>query len=560
MKIFLAQQNYIIGDFEHNSQKIIAAIRQAKNAGGDLIVFSELAICGYPPKDFLDFDDFVQSCIDSIESIKKEAVGIAVLVGAPAKNPVLEGKDLNNSVYFLEDGDIKQIIHKSLLPTYDIFDEYRYFEPASEWQCVPFKGKKLAVTICEDIWDLVADPLYKTPPMDYLIQQQPDIMINLSASPFSYTHAADRMAMAQKNVSRYHLPMLYCNTVGAQTEVIFDGGSFALDNNGRQLLQMPFFEENLTALEWSSDGTIQALASASDLPQYPENIDEEKLQPDLNIDKVHDALVLGIREYFAKMAFKKAIVASSGGIDSAVVLAIACQALGAKNVQALLLPSGFSSEHSISDARQLSESLGNPYDIIPIQTAFDTVRESLNPVFKDLPFGLAEENIQARLRGLMVMACSNKFGSILLNTSNKSELAVGYGTLYGDMAGGLSVIGDVYKTQVYALARYINRNGEIIPENILTKAPSAELRPGQKDSDSLPDYAVMDDLLYRYIECRHRKKALMAAGFPEDLIQNVLSMVNRNEYKRNQFCPILRISSKAFGIGRRMPVVARYEG
>lgn len=560
MKIFLAQQNYIIGDFEHNSQKIITAIRQAKKEGGDLIIFSELAICGYPPKDFLDFDDFVQSCIDSIDLIKKETIGIAVLVGAPARNLALEGKDLYNSVYFLEDGGIKQVIHKSLLPTYDIFDEYRYFEPAAEWQCASFKGKKLAVTICEDIWDLVADPLYKTPPMDYLIQQQPDIMINLSASPFSYTHAASRMSMAQKNVARYRLPMLYCNTVGAQTEIIFDGGSFALDAGGQQLLQMPFFEEELTAVEWLEDGSLQPLSLKNDLPKYAEDIDEEKLHSHLNIDKIHDALVLGVREYFSKMGFKKAIVASSGGIDSAVVLSLACEALGATNVQALLLPSGFSSDHSIADAQKLSKILGNPYDIIPIQPAFDTVQESLGPVFKDLPFGLAEENIQARLRGLFVMACSNKFGSILLNTSNKSELSVGYGTLYGDMAGGLSVIGDVYKTQVYALASYINRNREIIPENILTKAPSAELRPDQKDSDSLPDYAIMDDLLYRYIECQHRKKSLMATGFPEDLIQKVLSMVNRNEYKRNQFCPILRISSKAFGIGRRMPVVARYEG
>ncbi|HET8573090.1 MAG TPA: NAD+ synthase [Edaphocola sp.] len=560
MKIFLAQQNYIIGDFEHNSQKIIEAIRRAKKNGGDLIVFSELAICGYPPKDFLEFDDFIQSCIDCIDQIKREAVGIAVLVGAPARNSVPEGKDLYNSAYFLEGGEIKQVVRKSLLPTYDIFDEYRYFEPASEWQCVIFKGKKLAVTICEDIWDLVADPLYKVPPMDHLVREQPDIMINLSASPFSYTHASSRMAMARKNVSRYQLPMIYCNTVGAQTEIIFDGGSFALDAHGQQLLQMPFFGEALTAIEWAKNGELQPLTSQDDLPEYPKDIDEEKLHPDLNIDKIHDALVLGIREYFSKMGFEKAIVASSGGIDSAVVLSMACEALGAVNVQALLLPSGFSSDHSIADARALSEALGNPYDIIPIQPAFDSVRESLRPAFKDLPFGLAEENIQARLRGLFAMAYSNKFGSILLNTSNKSELSVGYGTLYGDMAGGLSVIGDVYKTQVYALARYINRNREIIPTNILAKAPSAELRPGQKDADSLPDYALMDDLLYRYIECRHRKKTLMAAGFPEDLIQKVLSMVNRNEYKRNQFCPILRVSPKAFGIGRRMPVVARYEG
>lgn len=560
MKIFLAQQNYIIGDFEHNSHKIISAIRKARQQGGDLVVFSELAVCGYPPKDFLEFDDFIQECVDTIDSIKKEAVGIAVLVGAPARNPVVEGKDLYNSAYFINDGEIKQIIHKSLLPTYDIFDEYRYFEPASDWNCIEFKGKKLAVTICEDIWDLVADPLYKTPPMDHLAKQQPDIMINLSASPFSYTHAARRMAMAQKNVARYRLPILYCNTVGAQTEIIFDGGSFVLDKNGQQLLQMPFFEESLSGIDWLENGRLQPLEHQNGYPEYLEGIIGERLQPELHIDKIHAALVLGIREYFSKMGFKTAIVASSGGIDSAVVLSLACEALDAENVQALLLPSSFSSDHSIADAKQLSENLGNSYDIVSIQPAFEILQDSLNPIFKGLPFGLAEENIQARLRGVMVMACSNKFGSILLNTSNKSELSVGYGTLYGDMAGGLSVIGDLYKTQVYALAKYINRNEEIIPWNILTKAPSAELRPGQKDSDSLPDYELLDDLLFRYIECHQRKKELVKAGFEEALVHRVLQMVNKNEYKRNQFCPILRVSSKAFGIGRRMPVVARYEG
>lgn len=560
MKIFLAQQNYIIGDFEHNCRKIINAIRQARERGGDLVVFSELAVCAYPPTDFMDFDDFVQECLNAIETIRKETKGIAVLVGGPSRNPVLEGKDLFNSAYFMEDGEIRQVIHKSLLPTYDIFDEYRYFEPAAEWNCIQLNGKKIAVTICEDIWDLVADPLYVSPPMDHLIEQKPDLMINLSASPFSYTHAASRLAMAQKNVQRYGLPIIYCNTVGAQTEIIFDGGSFVLDKNGKCVLQLPYFEEALTELNWLNDGTLSAKEfneiAASPVPESP----PERLMPELNIAAIHDALLMGIREYFEKMGFQKAIVASSGGIDSAVVLALACRALGEENVQALLMPSGFSSGHSVEDAKKLSENLGNPYQILPIQPTFESTLESLSPVFGDMPFGLAEENIQARLRGLFVMACSNKFGSILLNTSNKSELSVGYGTLYGDMAGGLSILGDVYKTQVYALARYINREKEIIPVNILNKAPSAELRPDQKDSDSLPEYEIMDDLLFRYIECRQRKKALTKAGFPETLVHRVLQMVNKSEYKRKQFCPIIRISPKAFGPGRRMPVVARYEG
>lgn len=560
MKIFLAQQNYIIGDFEHNCRKIIDAIQQARAQGGDLVVFSELAVCAYPPTDLMDFDDFVEDALAAIDAVRKETKDIAVLIGGPSRNPVLEGKDLFNSVYFLENEAISQVIHKSLLPTYDIFDEYRYFEPASEWNCIQLKGKKIAVTICEDIWDLVADPLYVSPPMDHLIEQKPDLMINISASPFSYTHAADRLAMVKKNVMQYGLSVIYCNTVGAQTEIIFDGGSFVMDKTGNRIQQLPYFEEALAELEWQEDGTFIARAfneiPVSPMPEAP----PEKLLPELNIASIYDALVLGIREYFTKMNFKKAIVASSGGIDSAVVLALASHALGAENVQALLMPSDFSSEHSIEDAVQLSKNLGNPYDIIPIQLPFESALESLAPVFGDSPFGLAEENIQARLRGLFVMACSNKFGSILLNTSNKSELSVGYGTLYGDMAGGLSVLGDVYKTQVYALARYINKDKEIIPENILTKAPSAELRPNQKDSDSLPEYEIMDDLLFRYIERCQRKEALLGAGFPEELILRVLRMVNKNEYKRRQFCPILRVSSKAFGSGRKMPVVARYEG
>jgi len=559
MKIFLAQQNYIIGDFEYNTRKIIEAIQAAKRQGGDLIIFSELCVCGYPPRDFLEFDDFVEQCLAAVDRIRMAADTIGVLIGAPSRNPKIEGKDLHNSAYFLFEKEIKQVVHKSLLPNYDIFDEYRYFEPAAEWSCISFKGKKLAVTICEDIWDLVDDPLYRCPPMDQLIAQQPDIMLNLSASPFDYLHAESRRAMVRKNVARYKLPMIYCNTVGSQTEIVFDGGSLILDGEGRLVKELPFFEEMLFAVEWPGGAHFTG-SSGSDVPAVEEVPRPEVLQPDWNIKSIHDALIMGIRHYFSKMGFEQAIVASSGGIDSAVVLALACRALGPERVQAILMPSPFSSAHSVSDAEQLSRNLGNPYEVFAIKDIFESVETTLAPLFGNLPFNVAEENIQSRIRGLLAMALSNKFGYILLNTSNKSELAVGYGTLYGDMAGGLGVLGDVYKMQVYALARFINKDAEIIPANILAKAPSAELRPGQKDSDSLPDYTVLDAVLYQYIERRQGPEALIGSGFDRKLVHRVLQMVNRNEYKRSQFCPVIRVSPKSFGIGRRMPIVGKYLG
>lgn len=560
MNIFLAQQNYIIGDFKYNTRKIIGAIREAKKQGGDLVVFSELCVCGYPPRDFLEFDDFIEECLEAINEIKKEADSIAVLIGAPSRNPKIEGKDLFNSAYFLLDREIKQVVHKALLPNYDIFDEYRYFEPAREYNCIEYKGKRLAVTICEDIWDLVEDPLYRCPPMEVLMKQRPDMMINLSASPFDYTHADNRLAMVKKNVLRYNLPMIYCNTVGSQTEIIFDGGSLVADAKGNLVRELKFFEEELAGITWNEDTSFGG-AAGKKLPELPDRgSDPDELDEALHIERIHDALVMGIRQYFSKMGFRNALVASSGGIDSAVVLSLACSALGAEQVRALLLPSAFSSDHSVNDAMQLSKNLGNPYDILPIKNIFETVGDTLNPVFKDMPFNVAEENIQARIRGLLAMAVSNKFGNILLNTSNKSELAVGYGTLYGDMAGGLGVLGDVYKMQVYALARYINRHKEIIPRSVLTKAPSAELRPGQKDSDSLPDYAVLDAVLYQYIERRKGPKEIVTQGFEPELVNRILQMVNRNEYKRGQFCPIIRVSPKSFGIGRRMPIVGKYLG
>lgn len=558
MKICIAQQNYHIGNFEENTNKILCAIEEAKKQGADIILFSEMSVCGYPARDFVEFNDFIEQCYQSIEKIKKAADIIGVLIGSPARNPEKKGKDLFNAAFFLYDQKIIAEVHKTLLPTYDVFDENRYFESADSWKVIPFKGKKLAITICEDIWNLGDNPLYRICPMDHLMEQSPDIMLNLSASPFDYTHDEDRKATIKANVLKYKIPLFYCNAVGSQTEIVFDGGSYAFDKNANLCGALPMFESAIQVFECNDDGTINApiLEPAARVPN--KELNPSKLIPELNIDQVYQALVLGIKDYFNKMGFKKAILGSSGGIDSAVTLAIAVEALGKENVYAILMPSPYSTEHSVNDAVQLSKNLDNPHDIIAIKDVYESFLATLKPIFKDLPFSLAEENIQSRSRGNILMAIANKLGYVLLNTSNKSELATGYGTLYGDMAGGLGVLGDCYKMQVYALANYINRDKEIIPQNIIDKAPSAELRPNQKDSDSLPDYEVLDQLLYQYIEKRIDPAAIKALGFDAALVDKTLKMVNNNEYKRNQFCPIIRVSPKAFGVGRRVPIVGKY--
>lgn len=558
MKIFIAQQNYHIGNFEKNQDKIIAAIELAKSKNADLIVFSEMSISGYPAKDFLDFKDFIDKCYNSIEIIKQHADTIAVIIGSPDRNPVREGKDLFNAAFFLYQKEINSIAHKTCLPTYDVFDENRYFEPAFSWNVIEFKGKKIALTICEDIWNLGDNPLYRICPMDILMEQNPDVMINISASPFDYTHADDRRATIKANVLKYKLPLIYCNAVGSQTEIIFDGVSLCFDKDANLCHELSQFKEELKEVNLNEDGTFDAkkIRQAGEVA----NIISEPVEliPDLNIEQVYEAIVLGIKDYFSKMGFTKAIIGSSGGIDSAVTIALACTALGKENVRAILMPSEFSTSHSISDAEQLSKNFGNPYDIISIKNIFNAFLKELTPVFNSLPFNVAEENIQSRTRGNLLMALANKFGYILLNTSNKSELATGYGTLYGDMAGGIGVLGDCYKLQVYELAKYINRHTEIIPVNIINKAPSAELRPGQKDIDSLPPYEILDQILYQYIERIHGPHEIKTLGYEPMLVDRILKLVNRNEYKRNQFCPIIRISPKAFGTGRRMPIVGNY--
>ncbi|MDZ7743780.1 MAG: NAD+ synthase [Bacteroidota bacterium] len=544
MKIALAQINYHIGNFRENSRKIIERIREAKKEKADLVVFSELAVSGYPPRDFLEFRDFVERCQEVVEEIAKECRGIAAIVGSPSFNPRYEGKDLFNSAYFLAEGGICSVHHKALLPNYDIFDEYRYFEPNREFEIIHYQGKKIALTICEDLWNIGNNPLYTINPMDELYREGPDCIINIAASPFHYKQKEERIRVLKENVEKYKLPLFYVNHVGAQTELLFDGGSLVVDDRAGLYDELAYFEEDFRVYELEEVRTNPRLSY--------------KTADSSKIERIHDALVMGIRNYFYKLGFEKAILGLSGGIDSAVTMVLAARALGPENVYAVLMPSGFSSGHSIKDAEDLAKNLGSPYDIIPIESNYQAFLKSLEPYFEGLPFNIAEENIQARSRGVILMALSNKFGYILLNTSNKSEAAVGYGTLYGDMNGGLSVLGDVYKTEVFELARYINTGSEVIPENTITKPPSAELRPDQKDSDSLPPYDILDRVLYQYIELRKGPKEIMAMGFDRKIVERTLRLVNINEYKRHQTPPILRVSSRAFGMGRRMPIVARY--
>lgn len=544
MKIAIAQLNYHIGNFDQNLQKMLKATADAVEQGADIIVFGELAVTGYPPRDFLEFDDFIRKSEAIIQELAEAATNIAIVVGAPSRNPVVEGKDLYNTAYFLAEGKIYAKAHKALLPTYDIFDEYRYFEPANEFNVVEYKGKRIALTVCEDIWNVGNEnPLYVVCPLDELQGQNPDFVLNLSASPFNYRHARERIHVLQANTKRYSLPMFYVNHVGAQTEIIFDGGSIVMSPNGKVFDELPYFEEALRIY---------------DLDEVTQNETQDQRQEKDKMTLIHDALVTGIRDYFHKLGLKKAILGLSGGIDSAVVVVLAQRALGAENVRVLLMPSQFSSDHSINDARKLAQNLNVQYDLVFIEEIYKSFEQVLQPHFAGTQFDVTEENIQARTRGMLLMALSNKFGHILLNTSNKSESAVGYGTLYGDMAGGLSVIADLYKTEVYSLAKFMNKDGEVIPEHIITKPPSAELRPDQKDSDSLPDYGILDKILYQYIEERQGPREIIGLGFDEALVRRVLRMVNKNEFKRAQVAPVLRVSSKAFGMGRRMPIVGKY--
>ena len=550
MKISIAQLNFHIGNFTKNKELICNAVRMARAEGSDLIIFSELSVPGYPPLDMLDHIDFVRKCNDTVNEIANECKGIAAIIGSPTFNKNQEGKKLHNSALLLSEGKIIYSVNKALLPTYDIFDEYRYFEPEKTFRILNFKGKRIAVTICEDLWDeqpfdneFEKSRLYTVSPMDELAKQKPDLIINISASPFSYTRIEAKRNIFINKAKKHMLPVISVNQTGSNTELIFDGASIVINSKGEIIDQLPFFEESLKT--YSLDDIFMGISK----PFEPEK--------DLT-GLIYKALVTGIRDYFFKMNFKRALIGLSGGIDSAVCLCLASEALGNENVRALLLPSRYSSAHSVSDAVKLTDNLGVNYDIINIESPFTAFEDILAPVFNGRQSDVTEENIQARIRAVLLMAFSNKFGHILINTSNKSEAAVGYGTLYGDMAGGLSVIGDVYKTDVYKLADYINRDSGIIPHNIISKPPSAELRPGQLDTDSLPEYKTLDAILYQYIELQKPASSIISSGFDKKVVSKVVKMINSNEYKRYQAPPVLRISSKAFGAGRRMPLVAKY--
>jgi NAD+ synthase (glutamine-hydrolysing) len=550
MKISWAQLNFHIGNFDANANKIIEQIQLAKSNSADLIVFPELSLCGYPPLDFLESNHFIEECIKSIALIAIHCDGIAAIIGAPAINKNETGKRLYNAAYFIENKRVAKIIKKTLLPNYDVFDEYRYFEPNSDFEIIEFKGHRIALTICEDLWDdqdetftpLNHAKMYTNSPMQELMKLKPDCIINIAASPFSYAQHQIRSKVLQRNAIKYQLPLIYVNHCGAQTELVFDGGSCAYTKEGALIALAPFFKEDCQSVD-----LFETNAPAA-----------QKILLTTKNELIVDALVCGIRDYFHKQNFTKAILGLSGGIDSALTLVLAVTALGKENVMAVLLPSKFSSDHSINDALALVNNLGCQHQIVPIEDNFQSLLKTLEPSFEGTSFGLAEENIQARLRGVLLMALSNKFGSILLNTSNKSEMAVGYGTLYGDMCGGIAVIGDVYKTEVYQLCEYINRESEIIPLNTIVKPPSAELRPNQKDSDSLPEYDILDSVLFQYIENKKSVEEICELGFDESLVKRIINMVNKNEYKRKQSAPVIRVSPKAFGMGRRMPIVANY--
>jgi len=550
MKIALAQINYHVGNFEANVASIRKMIYEAEKGGADLVVFSELSICGYPPLDLLEHKSFIDQCTSSIQEITASCKKIAAIVGGPSINTHPVGKKLYNSAFFIAGGKVQSTIHKSLLPTYDIFDEYRYFEPNPSFQVISHKGLKIAITICEDLWDdqpfdnaFGNTRLYAVAPMKELSVHHPDLVINIAASPFSSTRDEVKKQIFIHKARSFGLPVIMVNQVGAQDELIFEGGSLVVNQQGILFDCLKVFEEDFKIFD------LQDIVSG-EIPSVSK-------EPD-RIQKIHDALVLGLKDYFRKAGFKKAILGLSGGIDSAVSLVLAAKALGSEHVEILLMPSKYSSEHSVSDALLLAKNLNVKHEIIPVETIVQQFDDALKPLFQNYPPDITEENIQARIRAILLMAVSNKFGNILLNTSNKSEAAVGYGTLYGDMAGGLSPLGDVYKTDVYRLARFINSEKEIIPENTIIKPPSAELRPDQKDTDSLPDYEVLDPILFRYIELQQSEQEIAKQGFDRQLVREIINRVNTNEYKRYQAPPILRISSKAFGLGRRFPLAAKY--
>jgi NAD+ synthase (glutamine-hydrolysing) len=590
MKIAIAQINPTIGDITNNAQQILAAARDAAQQDVRLLLTPELSLCGYPPRDLLLYPDFVESMGQELQAIASQLPkNIAVLIGTVETNPHAASKGqkpLYNTTALLEGGEIKQIFHKRLLPTYDVFDEARYFEPGYEANYFTLDGIKVGVSICEDLWNdeqFWGKRSYAANPIEELAQLGVDVIINLSASPYTFGKQQIREAMLHHATTSYQKPILYANQVGGNDDLVFDGNSVVFNDQGEVVRRAKGFATDLIVVEWDElvsegrsplthgspkgytfgyrfkSGNPTAVATTEEISAthcFPNAL------PPLNKggngnEEIYSALVLGVKDYARKCGFSRAILGLSGGIDSALVAAIAAEALGAENVLGVMMPSPYSSDHSVSDAIALVDKLGIKSQKLEIQEAMTTYDRLLEPMFAGTEFGIAEENIQSRIRGNLLMAIANKFGYLLLSTGNKSEMAVGYCTLYGDMNGGLAVIADVPKTRVFELCRWLNREQEVIPENIITKPPSAELKPGQKDADSLPPYDVLDDILDRLI-CQHQSAtAIVASGHNPDVVNKVRGLVSRAEFKRRQAPPGIKITDRAFGTGWRMPIAKK---
>lgn len=552
MKIAIAQLNPTIGDISHNAKQILQAARQAAREKVRLLLTPELSLCGYPPRDLLLYPGFVDSLLQQLQDLARQLPpGLAALVGTVEPNPHASAKGqkpLFNSVALLDEGKIQQIFHKRLLPTYDVFDEDRYFEPGYQSNYFFLNSFKIGVTICEDLWN---DELfwgkrsYQVNPIEDLVDLDVDLIVNLSASPYSVGKQKTREAMLGHGASRYQKPILYVNQVGANDDLIFDGNSVGLNCQGEVVCRTKGFESDLVVVELAEEPKDLLPGTIASLPQTEE-------------EEIFSALVLGVRDYARKCGFSKLILGLSGGIDSSLVAAIATAAMGAENVLGVLMPSPYSSEHSITDAEELINNLGINSHKIFIQEAMEAYDRLLEPLFAGTEFGVAEENIQSRIRGNLLMAIANKFGYLLLSTGNKSEMAVGYCTLYGDMNGGLAVIADVPKTRVYAICLWLNRDREIIPPNVINKPPSAELKPGQLDRDSLPPYEILDDILYRIINQHQSEPEIVESGHDPAIVNKIITLIARAEFKRRQAPPGLKITDRAFGTGWRMPIASRW--
>ncbi len=545
MKIAIAQVNTIIGDFDHNIGRMRHFIARAAARGAQLIVFPELVVCGYPPRDLLERDDFVDANRAAFDRLMADTRGIGVICGLVERNPAREGKALFNAAVLFEDGRILHTARKRLLPTYDVFDESRFFEPGAVCEVFTYRGTRIGLTICEDTWndpDVISRRLYHVDPVQALVAKGAEMIVNVSASPFHMGKRAFRFSMFRTLSAKYRVPLIYANQVGGNDSVLFEGFSAVFDKAGTMVGRATDFEEDL--IVWDTD--------------RPEHSDPLHPVAEDDMDTLLGALVMGTRDYVTKCGFSKAVIGLSGGIDSALTAWIAVTALGAENVATVFMPSRYTSRDNHEDTRRLALTLGIDYRVIPIDGMYEGMLRHISPEFGGGRPSVTEQNIQARLRGTLLMAISNKTGALVLSTGNKSELAVGYCTLYGDMNGGLAVISDVPKTTVYALSRRINRDREIIPRRILEKAPSAELAPDQTDQDDLPPYPVLDAILKGYVEEFKSVGELTALGFDAETVRGVIQRVDRNEYKRHQAAPGLKVTFKAFGEGRRYPIAKRF--